>query len=263
MWTSKGATTIVAATLCLGFLSGCDDVSRWQNRYGPDPRLVGLDVHEMVSRQRLVLASLQDAVEADPLARTRQDYWYQVAQAGFLYVDEKCDTYLTNMFKFERERDRIRGTLTIIDKGVGAILGLANNDRATIGIVAQAFGMAAGVTDVIGDSYLFKVAPGIVTATVDKLRQSYWRQAAENKAVINSPTAALSSIRGYLELCLPSYIEAKISDNVARAVATPMTPSAAPLALVAPATAGARSVRVLGVSPRTSSPRFGVELVSP
>jgi hypothetical protein len=264
MWTSKGATGIVAATLCVGFLSACDDISRWQNRYGPDPSLAAIDVASTMNNQRLVLDALRAIVDESTTDRT--NYWYQVAQAGFLYVDVKCDIYLTNMFKFERERDRIRGTLTIIDKGVGAILGFANNDKATIQIVAQAFGMAAGVTDVVADSYIFKVAPGIVTGTVVKLREDYWDQAARKREAINSPTAALAAIRGYLEICLPPYLEGKIAETVAKAVAKPKTPENGVTTIVTtapPARAASRALRSRERSDAGVSPRFGSELVSP
>lgn len=244
------------------FLAGCDDLSRWQNRYGPDPKVLETDVAEMAARQNAILAALESVVTEGGTRPPEPDHWYRVAQAGFLYVDEKCDTYLTNMFKFDRERDRIKGTLTIIDKGVGAILSLANNDKNTIGIVAQAFGIASGVTDVIGESYLFKVAPGIVTGTVDKLRDAYWQAAADGRDAIRSPTAALASIRGYLQLCLPPYIEAQVAEVVARSTAG--EDAKPPSRGAAPAAARARSFRNLAIRPPAAeSPRFRVRLYAP
>jgi hypothetical protein len=214
----SNARSLVLAVFTASALSGCTSGPVWQNRYGPDPIIAASDVQAFSRRQQDVLnafvaSSPEGLYDADSI-----DY-YEVVQSGFNYVDEKCDNYLRSLFILDRRRDRVRGGFLLLDKSTTAILNAASASQQAIVIVAQAFGLAAGFTDIFANSYLYN-EPSILFSTVDKMRHAYREQAAEEEAEIVTAAAAYGRIRGYLALCMPQTIEAKISETISAATAT-------------------------------------------
>jgi hypothetical protein len=215
---------VPVVALSLG-LTACQGGNRWADRYGPEPVLVAADVKKSSEELGWVFQYLAQAAGRPWPVEDDTSDWYWITVAGFNYVDEKCDTYLRNVFIRARERDRLKNGITAADKSTGAILSVTDVPKATVAIVAQIFGLGASATSVIFDSYLFAGNPSLVYSTVAKLQKAYRdKVAAEQKAsaAVMSGPEAYGRIRGYLQLCMPQTIESKISDLVASAEATPV-----------------------------------------
>ncbi|TGR84244.1 hypothetical protein EN866_33555 [Mesorhizobium sp. M2D.F.Ca.ET.223.01.1.1] len=213
---AKGVT--IAVTL---LFAGCQGAQRWSDRYGPDPELSASDIRQIADQQDLVLKYLTTEVLHKPYPiPDGSDEWYFVADAGFNYVDQKCDTYLYDLYVRSKELGRTRALITATDKATSAILSVSGVSTATMGMVAQAFGLVSATNDAFGESYLLTIGPTAVSSTVKKLQTAYREQALEDQIehhTVAGPTVALSRMRRYLQLCMPAYIEAQITDYVAKA----------------------------------------------
>jgi hypothetical protein len=145
--------------------------------------------------------------------------WYYVVSAGYSYVDEACNSYIRALYDLDRDRDQIVSGLVLADKATSAVLGVTGASTKAIQIVAQAFGLATGGTNVFVNRYLFKVEPAIVFLTLDKMRDSFRAGVAKYSDSIRSPGQAMVVLRKYLLLCQPASIEAVINQYVAVAEA--------------------------------------------
>jgi hypothetical protein len=211
-----------------GGLGGCQQ--RWANRYGPNPAVASADVKEVAERHTLILDYLATAAiggsapSASISTVVYSQDWYEVALYGFNFVDEKCDAYLWNLFILERERGRIKNGLTLLDKTTNAILTAADASQLSISVVAQAFGFGQGITDIVAGSYLFSITPSIISQNVKDAQFAYRTEAARNSGAITSRATAYGLIRGYLALCFPHSIEARIERNLAQTTGAPAAP---------------------------------------
>ncbi len=185
------------------------------------------DVSTAAARQSRIMDILAFNAVDEQLSPRDNALWYDVVQYGFNFVDEKCDYYLLNLFILDRERGRIKGGLVLLDKTTGAILTVSSISKASIQIVAQAFGFAQGITDIVANSYLFSISPALVTKNVNDAQLAYRTETYKQKAEIKSRGTAFAMVRGYLELCFPQTIEARIEENLSKTKGAPSseTPS--------------------------------------
>lgn len=141
--------------------------------------------------------------------------WYYMVPAGFNYIDEKCNTYMRALYDLDRNRDRFKSALTVIDKSSAAIMGVAGASSKVMQVTAQAFGMTSGVADAFVDSYEFKVEPTIVFLTLNKLRAKYRDDISKLRDTIRSPGEAMVILRNYLNICQPNSIEGVVNSYIA------------------------------------------------
>jgi len=125
--------------------------------------------------------------------------WYYTALEGFNFVDGECDQYMEELYALDHGRDRFKSAVDSTGLLVNAIMA---TDPSSVVSQMQA-------------AYRSRVVPSAIT----------------------SEPEAYQSIRGYLALCLPPTIEAKIDEALSASKAsTPpkeedanTKPAAAPL----------------------------------
>ena len=206
----------VVGLMCLlaAALASCD-ATTYQNRYGPPPVIAAADVQASTANQLQILKNLADAAGVNPPSVSPD--WFAVMEAGFNYVDEKCDVYITDLFKGTREKDKIKGLATLADKTSGAILFASGAAKVTMAVVAQSFGFAEGATDLIAGSYLYQIGPDAIQNIVNETRKAYRLSAYAKRRSIMYPTLAYHHVQKYLEICLPQTIEANVNDALKKA----------------------------------------------
>jgi hypothetical protein len=205
---------MVLASLML-LLGGCNGLDK---RYGLSPVLDVASVEASSAARGRIL----DAFAADAGAPPNHpDYWNLVALAGFNYVDDECRSYFQQLFFLNRERDRIKGGLGSASAATAAILSATGATATSLAVVAQAFGLGMAATDIVAGAYLYQLPPAVTQGFVREMQLAYREGAAARRALIASAPAAYQAIQGYLELCLPPTIEAKIAEHVSSARAVP------------------------------------------
>lgn len=148
--------------------------------------------------------------------------WYDVTLAGFNYVDDACSAYFDRLFKLNRRKDAIRSTLSVGGQTTNAILFATEASQLSMAVVAQAFGLASSLTDIVSGTYLYQLPPATTKSFVAKLSRAYRDGVAEEQLAIDGPAEAYGYIRGYLDLCLPATIEASLVEHVGAATAVPV-----------------------------------------
>jgi hypothetical protein len=214
-WTRSGLLILFVMAL-----QGCSATDEWQRQYGdrwgPNSTLISDDVTNTLARQHKVMQQVVSLAYADtvlpgqPGVVMTAGNWYQVAQFGFNYVDEKCDLYMHDLFVLNREHDASDSILKTISAASTAIVGAtlsASNAKIPLLVVAQTFGLVEGVNDAAAKSYLFEQVPGLIADKVKQARIVYRDVVDRNKAAVHDETSAYRSIKDYLTLCLPQTIE--------------------------------------------------------
>jgi hypothetical protein len=220
-----------SAVLFLTVLTqGCIGANRFEDRYGLDPSISAADVKLVATQQDLVLQYLaQESLHIEYPVAGDQRYWYLITEAGFNYVDRKCDEYLYDTYVRSKESGRNKQILSAFGSATAGILSVTDVSKATLSIVAQIFGFGVAINDAAAQSYLLAIGPSAISGTVKKLRDAYREETLRDQKANNTiitPTAALGRIRGYMELCMPVFIEGKISDYVAKAGTAVVSPPA-------------------------------------
>jgi len=208
---------VFVSSVGLALLCGCSLIPGNELRYGPAQQVDVADVQAQMTRQNDVMKAFASAAgygatkdEGPVLSITGDGGWYGVTLVGYNYVDEQCDAYLRQLFVWEREKGRIKDGLVQADKLTGAILTASSVHGSTIQVIAQAFGFGSTMTTILADSYLYAVPLPTIFATEEKMRKAYRDAAARQAKQIDSRAAAYQSVRGYLSLCFPQTIEAKM-----------------------------------------------------
>ena len=211
-------------------LAGCRSEDLFpENRYGP-MAVSGERSRESYRQQQKILDHLIKMAFPKDFDRIefRSAAWYQVALAGYDFVDHRCDEYLYELYVNAKRKTRAASLITATGTATGTILQLSDVSRASIGIVAAAFGYASAFNDAYSDSYLMSIGPGVVASVVKKSRIAFRENVAAAEArgeIINSRSIASSSIRSYLELCMPVFIEGQVTDVLADAKAGTGSPN--------------------------------------
>lgn len=224
----KARDWVVLSSLLL--VAGClgDDLFP-EDRYGPTPAtssqaLVSYKQQQVII-DYLVEATYGRKTHLEPVSNAG---WYEVALTGYDFVDHRCDVYLDTLRVNSKRKTRAASLITATNAAAGSILQLTDVSRATIGIVAAAFGFASAFNDAYSESYLLSIGPGVVSGVIKKSRAAFREQVYEaqrSSTVINSRSAASSSIRSYLELCMPVFIEGQVSGVLADAKAVSENPT--------------------------------------
>src|SRR5580692_6941446 len=152
-WTRSGLLILFVVAL-----QGCSATDEWQRQYGdrwgPNSTLISDDVTNTLARQHKVMQQVVSLAYADTVLTGQPGVvmtagnWYQVAQFGFNYVDEKCDLYMHDLFVLNREHDASDSILKTISAASTAIVGAtlsASNAKIPLLAVAQTFGLVEGI----------------------------------------------------------------------------------------------------------------------
>jgi hypothetical protein len=185
---------------------------------GISPTLQAADVERASSDVRQILYALAADTGVGP---ERPDRWYLVAEAGFNYVDDRCSTYFYSLFRLNRRREAFKSSFGAFGQTTNAILQATGATTVSMTVVAQAFGLASAMTDIVAGTFLFELPPATTREFVSKLQRAYRTGAAEKRMAITTPTTAYHVIQDYLSLCLPPTIEARLIGHVATADAVP------------------------------------------
>ncbi|MBB5752176.1 hypothetical protein [Prosthecomicrobium pneumaticum] len=201
-------------------LSACTALD---NPIGPDPVIQAADAARS-SDNYLNVRDIFIRRAGYPTTAAYVD-WYEVAVAGFGYVDEQCAAYLDGLYRVRRERDHIKSQLTSIGGTTNSILGVADASKAAIAITAAAFGLGSQITDNASAAVLYSMDPADIDVLLKNQMQAYRNGVALQRSNYSSSSTAMEAVRGYLNLCLPVAIEAQIKaaiqNTVYVAVASP------------------------------------------
>ncbi|OWV85565.1 hypothetical protein ATY78_25390 [Rhizobium sp. R635] len=181
-----------------------------------EPTLNAGDVAKKSVDRRSIMNSLRADAE---YAYGGTPNWYDVTLAGFNYVDDRCSTYFDSLFRLNRQREATKSGISAFGQTTNAILGVTGATQLSMTVVAQAFGLASNLTDVVAGTYLYELPPATTKKFVGELTRAYRDGTAKQKSSIDSAPAAYGYVRGYLDLCLPATIEGELVEHVGSAVA--------------------------------------------
>lgn len=179
-------------------------------------------VEAAVASQTRILDALAADASIQPNA---PNYHYNIAEAGFNFVDDECTSYFNTLFFLDRTRERNKNLLLNAAQTTNAILSVTGATSLTLAVVAQAFGLGVNITDIVSNTYLYQLPPAVTLGFVREMRLAYRNGAAARRADINSRTKAYTQIQEYLSLCLPPTIEGKLVEVIkaARVFPDPVT----------------------------------------
>lgn len=238
--------------LGISLLQGCGN---WlpASRYGPDPVLEPKLVDASLANQINVLQTISYRYHIQEYySPTDPVFFTQVTFAGFNYVDEACTVYLENLFILDRRRNRVKEIIAATSTAATAVLVGAKVSTETILYLSTALGFSSNVAGIVSQSYLYEMKPSLIFGIVKELQDAYRLAAADAK--INSRAAAVYWLRGYLSLCFPMTIEAKVDKTLAAAKATAAKPVDAGKTVLAPTALISQPVRA--IVPATTTPNI-------
>jgi hypothetical protein len=212
------------------FLAACSDTSeftqRYQDRWGPDPKMPADEFKKVAEQQHQVMVSIVSAyndslIDANGTRAANSNttnYWLKVTSYGMNVIDQKCDVYMSDLFKLNRERNRNDSILKSMQATTYAIVGAAvDNSRSKLPLlsIASAFGLVESINDEAAKTYLFEQQiPGIVADKVRKARNLYrertvplFSESQKQSSAIFDEGTSYRALRDYLTLCLPQTIE--------------------------------------------------------
>lgn len=192
--------------------------------------------------------SVRDTFIRRSLAEGSSTYdWYQVARAGFGYVDEQCSDYLGKLRDIRIARDTTKAQLASFQTSSNAVLNIVGASKLAIGVTAAAFGLASQVSDNATINLLYAMDPSDIEGLIRSQAQAYRRVAEQQRMSFTDSTVAMDSIRGYLNICLPVSIEAQVKAAVRNTayVASSSSPGVTTLTQVATGSATVPSVEDL------------------
>jgi hypothetical protein len=209
---SLGASLLLAACGAAGF----------GGVRGPSPAMESSEVILSSQNTNVIITAL--AKDNDiPLDRISSRAYYNVAVAGFNFVDDQCASYFDRLFFVERDRQFAKDVLQAGTQTTSAVLALTGASQITFGVVAQAFGFSSSLVDAVAGTFLYQLPPATTYGFVREVQRAY--RSGVKPADIVTPADAYHVMQDYLAICLPPNIEAKIVERVANSRATPETPN--------------------------------------
>ncbi|SCB62099.1 hypothetical protein GA0061105_1327 [Rhizobium aethiopicum] len=208
----RRAYRLVVPLIATSFFASCTATTP----VAVEPTLSASDVAKKSMDRRSIMDSLRADAE---YAYGGTPNWYDVTLAGYNYVDDRCSAYFDSLFKLNRQREAAKSGISAFGQTTNAILGVTGATQLSMTVVAQAFGLASNLTDVVAGTYLYELPPATTKKFVGELARAYRDGTARQKGSIDSAPAAYGYIRGYLDLCLPATIEGELVEHVGSAVA--------------------------------------------
>jgi hypothetical protein len=183
------------------------------NGRGLPPAIEATDVEQAGGNTERILTALRaDSAIGMPGPIS----WYAVSQAGFNYIDDRCSEYFNVLFQLNRRREGIKAGLSAFGQTTNAILATTGASAISMAVVAQAFGLASSVTDIVAGTYLYQLPPATTESFVKELQFAFRTGAKEaaKQNEIRGPDDAYHLIQQYLSLCLPPTIEARLVEHI-------------------------------------------------
>lgn len=128
--------------------------------------------------------------------------YYDLTEAGFNYVDDRCMEYFSELFYLNRRREATKAGLNAFSQTTNAILAASGASTLSMAAVTQAFGLASNLTDIAAGTYLYQLPPATTLTFVRKLQGAYREAVSAKAGQINTPTTSYHLIQDYLALCL-------------------------------------------------------------
>lgn len=205
------------------FLTGCSDLkNRWTDRYGPEavPNVAKID--EASGREADVVAALAKNTGFSTETALRRDDWFLITWSGFNTVDDACYQYIDDLWKLDRDKSRNANLLSATGAAIAGIIAVQPHpSAATLGILAQSFGLASALNNTIAESYLYSQSAASIHKLVSKTMKAYRDEFNKNRTVTSYPMEGsafvYSNLREYVSLCLPPVIQAQIDNVLANA----------------------------------------------
>lgn len=131
--------------------------------------------------------------------------WKQFVDMGLYDIDQRCDTFLDNLYYKDKTTDSILAQISDTAAFTGAVLDATKSTRAAITIVAAAFNLAENTFSNARQSLLDALDPTTVKSIVFSRQQVVKKEIYA--ATISSKPQALHALRTYLRVCMPFAIE--------------------------------------------------------
>lgn len=138
--------------------------------------------------------------------------WESVAMGGFLYVNQLCSGYISELYQYQDAHERTRRLVTNEITGIGtaatAIAGVAGASSNWLAYLASVFGLTTLTANNIFDystvRYSAPAAKDVTDALFSDLRQTL----GENQGRIVTRYQAVDVIQRSITACMPYTIEA-------------------------------------------------------
>ena len=148
-------------------------------------------------------------------AKLQQSEWRRVVLAALNDIDDRCEAYLSSLDAAKRDREGLLATLKNAGHTASLIATTAGADPHAISIMEIVFGLAESSLDNYYSRLILAVEKSTVQGLVLK-RQTAYREDLLNRYMqfVKDKAAAFIAMRGYLRICLPSTIEARITSTI-------------------------------------------------
>src|SRR5262245_53115103 len=207
------AYALIAYGLLL-VLAGCSNSGEMETLLGPGVRLEAAPVTESAMNYLGVRDALLKRAGLDAPPTENDERWMLFIEAGFSYVDERCNTFINALYWYDRRRQSVGAEARIIGDTSIAIMGHVNAAAKSLNIAADAFSLATRSIDNLYGSVLFTMPPATIQTMVMRLRKAH-REAVTNDRMRHlSQSRAMTTIGDYLGICLPPNIEARIQNTL-------------------------------------------------
>lgn len=171
---------------------------------GPQQQFDAAAITNYANNQELVYTQIRRLAG---LAREPADAgdWRVFVIAGFDFADAQCEEYMGALRRLDVARRRTVQQTNLIGSATAGILGIAGAASAAIAITAIAFGLTAASIDNVSSGLLYELPPSTVRDLVMRTRGAY--EEGLTPADWQDRPTSFRTIRGYVELCLPTVIE--------------------------------------------------------
>jgi hypothetical protein len=203
--------------------AGCVDSDRIRLLTGPGVDLNATDIQYYRANQDVVVQNLLALAGRGGVPESDINDWSPVVDAGIGFVKQRCEAYLDAIFWFNRYKNTTVNEINLLGAGTASALGIAQASARDIALVALAFGITAQTIEILSSSILYKIDPAAVKSLVDTSQAIYLQSIAGVR--YTSRAAAVLALQGYLNLCLPTTLEAQVVAAVNKTTFTVAVPA--------------------------------------
>jgi hypothetical protein len=142
---------------------------------------------------------------------TLQTTWKRIIRGCMQLVDDACDTYLQDFYKFHRRYNRARAGISLARGVTTAFAQVFDASNTVINSIAVLFGFGEDAFDIYQDALLVALGYNQVYSLV-KQNQLAVRIKLESASNLDK-SDAVSIVRSYISLCQPFVIDTLIADS--------------------------------------------------
>jgi hypothetical protein len=244
---------LVDGVLCLSAafsLGGCNSANFGGIR-GPNPTMQSSEVAPASDNTRMMITALanDNDIHLSPDTLISPAY-YNIAVAGFNFIDDQCANYFDHLFYVQRDKQLADNIIQAGSQATSAVLTITRASQITLGVVAAAFGLSSSTVDAVAGTFLYQLPPSTTYGLVKEIQRAYRDGVDQTK--ITTSSAAYHVMQDYLAICLPPNIEARVVERVASTVAKPEAPvgsNSAPTVQMGDRTSPATVIKVIATKP--------------